>query len=204
MTRPATHPTSELVYAELGGALTRPDEVNGWALLLVDALGRLLGRLDDVIRPTETDPAWAPAVDVDLAPFEALPWLAQWVGEELADTLTDAQRRDRIRRPAGPRRGSPKALREAVAEVLTGGRTVLVDEVYGGNPHRARVRTYASQTPDAAAAEAVADAAAPGWVEIVFELLAGQTHTQAQAKAATYADATALWPTYQAALEDIA
>lgn len=99
-------------------------------------------------------PAWAAMFDPAAAPTEALPYLAQWVGEMLRTGLTDPQMRQWIVDRPNSRRGTPKSIGLAAQRSLVGARSVRVFERTNGDGtadptgDNFVVYTFTSDTPD--------------------------------------------------------
>lgn len=96
-----------------------------------------------------TDPA--------VAPLWALPHAAMYVGAKLpgrlpgeADADYLARARDAVVYPRGIRRGTHEAIHRAVRPHLTGTKTVIISDSYGG-AYDIYVRTQTAETPDPAA-----------------------------------------------------
>lgn len=151
------------VAAELYDAvapLAYADADHGYALLhYCEAIGRTLEQVDRYVRDDEALglPGWGILLDVDNAPAEALPWLAQFVGVQLVAGHTTEQTRLRIRETDGFARGTPAAIRGAARQYLTGTKTAEVRERYDADnpgvdsPYHLSVFTYPDETPDPAA-----------------------------------------------------
>jgi hypothetical protein len=97
--------------------------------------------------------AYQALLDVDIAPFKALPWLAQTVGERVPVGYTDPQARDWIRNSPRWIRGTPQGIWNAVKRVLTPGASMQMRERWNPNtgaadPDWVSILTWASQTPD--------------------------------------------------------
>jgi len=172
----SSQPPVAAISAEVYEGLTtwaRADR-DVWDLLLyVDAMMGNLQPLVDLVRDTDEHPGWARLLDVDAAPSEALPWLAQFVGVTPLRGLTDEAQRLRIREAAGWQRGSLNAIRAAAQQFLTGSRIVEVYERDGGNPWRFRVRTYLAETPNPQAVRDAVEALKPAGLIFVHEVQAG-------------------------------
>jgi hypothetical protein len=125
------------------------------AYLTACAYGREL--VDDIVRDTPEGVGWSSLLDPDRAPTWALRWLAQFVGVQAAPGTDETWLRQAIRTPAGWRRGTIQAIRDAVGPLLTGGRTIIIIERAGGawsaadNPYHFTVATFIDETPDPAA-----------------------------------------------------
>lgn len=172
--RPPVAAVSAEVYEGLTTWARADSEV--WDLLkYVDSLMSNLQPLVDLVRDTEDHPGWARLLDVDNAPSEALPWLAQFVGVTPLRGLSDEAQRLRIKEAAGWQRGSVNAIRAAAQQFLTGSRLVEVYERDGDNPWRFRVRTYLAETPNAQAVRDAVEALKPAGLVFVHEVQAGIT-----------------------------
>lgn len=127
--------------------------------------------MDDAIR--EGVPGWAAIFDADLVPIEYLPWTAQLVGVRIPPGLTEADQRAFVKRADGFRRGTPDALKAAVLGTLTGTKTLIVRERYGG-AYKLHVITYADETPDQTAALAAIKTQKPGGITLTYQVNTGQ------------------------------
>jgi hypothetical protein len=102
--------------------------------------------------PTNDIVSWQVLFDVDLAPLQALPWLAQCVGERLMVGFDEATSRDWIRQSPNWSRGTEQGIVNAIKRTLTGPQTVQ----FGTRTHLdgtvdvdcIAILTYASQTPN--------------------------------------------------------
>jgi phage tail-like protein len=94
-----------------------------------DLTRRFTAGLDEVLAPVQStlDNLWA-YVDPGLCPPDHLPWLAGWVGVELADDVPETVRRELVATAADWQRarGTAAGLRE-LAERLTGGQVEVSD-----------------------------------------------------------------------------
>lgn len=170
--RPGAAPVSGEVYEGLTTWARADRDV--WDLLrYVDAMMSTLQPIVDLVRDTDKHPGWARLLDVDDAPSEALPWLAQFVGVTPLRGLSDEAQRLRIREAAGWQRGSVASIRAAAQQFLTGSRLVDVFERDGGNPWRFRIRTYLRETPNAKAVYDAIQALKPAGLIFVHEVQAG-------------------------------
>lgn len=95
---------------------------------------------------------WQGLFDYTTAPFAALPWLAQCVGDRLPVGLGDADARNWITRSPNWSRGTPAAIVDAVKRLLTGSQTVLMAQRahldLTADVDCVAVMTYANETPD--------------------------------------------------------
>lgn len=144
-----------------------------WDLLFwLDSFMAQLQEIDDLVRDSDTHVGWGTLLDVDVAPEWALPWLAQFVGVTPIYGLDEASQRLRIKEAAGWSRGSVSAVKAAAGQFLTGTRRVELYE-RDGSPWRFRIRTYASETPDAQAVKDAVTALKPAGLVFIHEVQAG-------------------------------
>lgn len=118
-------------------------------------------------------PGYGNIFSVDDCPAEALPYLAQFVGETLPSTLTEAEARERIRGQPNRKRGTPAGITAAAALTLTGTKTVFfIERSSSACPsepaYGLTVGTLASETPDADATEAAIRSNIPGGIILEF------------------------------------
>jgi hypothetical protein len=114
-----------------------------------------------LVRDTPDGPGWSVILDVDAAPAEGLPWLAQLVGValrqqrngETAETYA-VYARDAIRRQGGRQRGTVDAQMSAIQDTLTGAKSVRFIERAGGDPYAITAITRTAETPSTAATTA--------------------------------------------------
>jgi hypothetical protein len=151
MPKPDASPAALELWEALAPAFTANDEQTDYLSLRVcmaitaGSLDRLHSYLIDDITNL---PAWAPLLDPEKAPAEALPWLAQFSGAVLTPEMTEAARRAAIQTPEAFSRGRLASLEAVARRRLTGTKTVLVTERYTGNAWRLRIETLAEETPD--------------------------------------------------------
>jgi len=92
------------------------------------------------------EPGWSQILDIDRAPFVALPWLAQFIGARIPpDVTTDLATRNYIKDQPGWKRGSPSAIISAAKLGLTGTKSVTLIE-RNSSPYHFLVVTLASET----------------------------------------------------------
>src|SRR5215467_11358862 len=64
--------------------LAQQDPHNAWALLIyINAIGLMFQEVEDLVRDSPEGPGWSELLDLNRAPTQALPWLAQLVGVRL-------------------------------------------------------------------------------------------------------------------------
>jgi hypothetical protein len=158
--------------------------------------------------PSNGYPAWGVIMDVDVAPFKALPWLAQFVGVTVphqnpgeTDENYDARVRDYIRATPGFSRGTPEAMIVAAQQYLTGNKEVIIRERHGG-AYLLQILTYASQTPDSAAVLKALISQKPAGIVLTYTVLAGQDYQLLYQNNATYQIVYTKYATYQGVLSD--
>lgn len=145
----------------------------------------------DVARDRAGGDGWAVALSPELAPAGSLRWLAQWTGAPRTPNVTRQQVRDHL----VLRRGRPASITTAVAATLTRSRTVMVTERFQGSAWRLLVQVFAAEAPNPTAAERAARDQTPVGVRLTFEVLAGMTVGQAEARFATVGDVEAAFAT---------
>jgi phage tail P2-like protein len=174
MPQPAVNTAGQEIYTRLG-PLVDGDEANGWAaLFLVAAIGAMAQGLDEVIDDTADQPGWTILFDPDTCPVAWLPWLAWLYGATLTPGMTEQQVRAAIRELPPHQRGTPAALRSAVAQTLTNPAGAVVRVVErDGSAYRLTVSTYEAQTPDPDASERAALSQTPLDTTLTFTVRPG-------------------------------
>jgi hypothetical protein len=203
MARPVVSQAAESLYAILL-PVAFADEQLDWPLLrYCETLAGTLQEVNDYTASENGYPPWSVIVDVDRAPFKALPWLGQLVGLRMPVRLvteTDAQYetriRDYIRQPPGFRRGTPSDLIEAAQLHLTGTKTVILRERYGG-AYRLEILTKAGETPNSDYVLRALLARKPAGLVLTYTLLAGQDYQILYTDHATYQIMFTTYVSYQ-------
>jgi hypothetical protein len=142
--------------------------------------------------PDDGRVGWQALWDVDIAPPEALPWLAQIVGERLPSGLSDAQQRDWIRMSPIQDRGSPQAIVNAVRRLLDPPALVQfrershLDGTYDDDT--ISVLTFASQTPDPAAVREALRRNVPADIVWEYDVVTGATWAGVETGMADWTD----------------
>ena len=97
-------------------------------------------------------PGWSIMLDVNRAPAQGLPYLAQWVGERLPVGIAEDDARNWIRSTPNRFRGTPAATAHAVQRHLVGTKSVFTAErvMLDGTVDNdwVAIFTLASETPD--------------------------------------------------------
>jgi hypothetical protein len=138
---------------DLATYLTTVGEMFAEAELLVhyDA-----GRLEVMgIDPEDLDPdeSYHSLLDVDLTPAQALPYLAQFIGERFAVGIDETAQRGWIRDHPNARRGTLNSIASAAQRYLTGGKLVTIVERNDGTsatdaPDDVNIIVYADECPN--------------------------------------------------------
>jgi hypothetical protein len=193
--RPVVGALAEEIYGALG-PLTAHDEENDWALLrFVSAIAKAPQVTDDLVRDSDAGPGWSSIVDLDRAPADALPWLAQFVGVDVATDLDEASQRLRIRETSGFRRGTLAAIEGAARQYLTGSRTVQVQE-RDTSPYHLKVTTFQTETPVPDRTAEALQAQKPAGLVLQYVVSTGATYDELKATGLTYDQLAAAYPTY--------
>ncbi len=203
---PATTPDGQVALElyEAVEPLAYDDANRDYATVnLINAWGKLLEPLANVVLPDpDVRAPWALVYDLDNAPVEWLPWLAQWVGVRIPAGLDEVSTRLRIAETDGFNRGSVGAIMGAARQHLTGTRTVLLRERYDASDplvdsaYHLLVNTYASETPDPALVLEALIAQKPAGIILTYEAVDGQDYQQVVDTFATYQDVKDAYPTY--------
>lgn len=164
---------------------------------LVDGYAVSLAPLDDRLQPVPIR-GWPAAFDLDTTPDPA--FIGAATGTRVPGGLTLEQQRDYVRDRTAWRRGSPAAVKGAVAALLTGTRRVDLFE-RDGSPWHLRVRTYSAQSADVTEADIVAAAGTqkPVGITLDAEIALGASYEHHTAEWETYEDFTAAYSSYDEA-----
>lgn len=144
-----TQPTITALWIPQLAPILTPD-LQTYAL----AIASMWAQTDQYLEDPDNDiVAFQAMFDVDIAPFEALPWLAQCVGERIPVGYDDQQARDWIRNSPKWIRGTPQGIWNAVKRVLAPGAVMQMRERWNANtgaadPDWISIFTWADQTPD--------------------------------------------------------
>lgn len=193
-------PTSRLaqeVYDKLE-PYAEVDEANGWALRsLVESITKMYLDVDDLVRESVTDdPGWSALFDSARVPPEAMPWLAQIIGNTLQAGDSLAVTRDKLKwAESGIQRGSLETMKRAAARLLTGNKTIVVTERVGDAWHFS-IRTRTAETPSSAAVLAALTASKPAGLIMDYATFTGILYQESLANQATYTLSLAAKATY--------
>ena len=182
------------ILAALGEALRR----RAGALLedVVDGYAAPLAPVDELLQPT--DRGWPAAFDVDTTPDPA--WVGEATGTTVPRSLSIEDQRAYVRDRATWRRGTPRAVKGAVAQLLTGTRRVDLFE-RDGSPWHLRVQTYSAESGgvDVDALVAAAGTQKPVGITLEAEVALGASYEHHAAEWATYEEWAAAYSTYEEA-----
>lgn len=139
---------------------------------------------------------WTILLDPDLCPAEALPYLAQFVGERLPAGITEDAARQWIKDAPNQVRGTIGSIVSAAGRYLTGTKIVAVIERDTG-ADRITVVTYIDQTPDPAKVLTELKTVVPADIVLTYNGKAtGQTWSTVKLNYATWTLAKAHYPTW--------
>jgi hypothetical protein len=181
-------------FADRAGGLLEP---------MVHGLTSELAATDALVSPAGPGDAWPLLFDLDTTPYPT--WLGQAVGTRVPGGLNRQQAREYIRDRRAWRRGTPGAIRAAVAAQLRGSRRVELVE-RDGTPWRLTVQVYESEVPagDPGPLLAAAVSQKPTGIVVEVEILPGATYAhQLDEHGPTYADFTAEFGTYDLARDHV-
>jgi hypothetical protein len=157
----------------------------------LEAVAYLLAEVEFYSFDTETAEGWTVLFDPQLAPEEALAYLAQFVGEVLAGSLTEAGKREWIADNPNAVRGTPYSVFLAALRRLVpnpdGVRLVSMSE-RDPDVDTIVVNTYNDSTPDPDAVEAEIRSVLPADVILDYVNVDGQSWSGLLAGHATWAD----------------
>jgi len=123
---------------------------------------------------------WSILLDVSKCPVEALPYLAQYIGERLPDGLSEADQRTWIINAPNQYRGTPLSIVRAAQRWLTGQRMVQIQERWNGpgsttDIDHITVIVFADACPDPGKVQAELRKAVPADIVLDFTVSSGQT-----------------------------
>lgn len=183
------------IVAALGDALAR----RGGAQFedLVDGYAAPVAPLDDRLQPVPIR-GWPAAFDLDTTPDPA--FIGTATGTDVPGSLTLEQQREYVRDRAAWRRGTPQAIKGAVAQLLTGTRRVDLYE-RDGSPWRLRVRTYSAESAGVTDADirAAAGTQKPVGITLDAQVALGASFDHLEAEFDTLDDFEATYPTFDEA-----
>lgn len=127
--RPIVSNFAERVYTMME-PVTHDDDSLYWPLLsYIAAIANSFKPIDDAAAGGDNgEPPFYLIMHPDTCPSLVLPWLGQFVGIRFDPNLNEQQQRDAIRNKESFSRGSPEAMKSAIATWLTGSKTVTLRE----------------------------------------------------------------------------
>lgn len=168
----------------------------------VGAISSMFEQSEDAVRDGLGNPPFSMMFQPDTCPVAALPWLGQFVGvqpEKQSQFETDddfyARQRQRIKDHLGFARGSAAAMLAAAGSYLTGNKTVLFRE-RDGSPYHLTVVTRVAETPDPDKVLKALTDLKPAGITLDYHTIAGRDFAEVKALNATFAAATAAYPTF--------
>lgn len=163
---------------------------------LVGALTEPLSEVDQLVQPTAR--GWGAALDLDATPAPA--WYGNATGTQVPGGLTIEEQREYVRSRPRFRRGSPTAVKGAVAALLTGTRRVDLFE-RDGSPWHLRVRTYSAESAGVTDADirTAAGTQKPVGITLDAEVALGASYDHHTAELASYDEFEATYSTYDEA-----
>jgi hypothetical protein len=185
---------ADLLFSSLGHHAA--EDESGDLYAFIAALTAPIEIVHELVRERDDAPGWAIAYNVDDAPAEFLPWLAQHVGVVLEPGMSESQQRNEIREPTGWTRGREPSIEVAAQRTLTGTKRVII------RPRTPEVgvhtiRTWLVETPDPARTEAVLRASLAAWELLEYQAVTGYTYTDVDADFADYAAVRAAFDDYR-------
>lgn len=137
---------------------------------------------DYVVTP---DTPWSTVVDLDKSPVQFIDWLGRFKGVATTRaTLTDLDKRNRIRHAAGFDRGTITTMSNRAKANLTGTKHLTTEERVGGSAWQIRFTVYSTEAPDTATLLKEILAVKPGG--IVFTLIVAPSETWNEAGTTTW------------------
>src|SRR3954470_20649459 len=121
----------------------------------LEAISVMFAELEALTYDSAEREGWVVVYVPDEAPLQALPYLAQFIGQPLPLGGAEADQRALIASRAHMRRGTPQAIKDAVAPYLTGAHTVLLTERYQGVADQLLVTVYSGEVADQAVLQSV-------------------------------------------------
>lgn len=203
MDRPVVHPVADLLWEDLP-EFQDEDAANGYGLLrwLGACSAALYEPVWTWIADRDDMPGWAILMNRELAPANALPWLAQFAGVRLDTSLSEAEQREQIK--LGNEKGTTEGIKTAIRAHLSGTKNVVVEERFGGNAWTQRVRIF---TPEIVTSEAAALASyltqKPAGLTYDFAAILGQEWEDVDADFATWAAVDTEYATWDEVRRDL-
>lgn len=165
------------------------------------AIALMFSEVELLAFETDDMEAWQVLFDPDLIPAKGLPYLAQYVGEQLPEGISEPLAREWIKDAPNQVRGTPYSIFRAAQRHLTGSRSVAMSERDDGSgpdtdPEYLQVITFTSETPDPAQTEADIRSVLPADVILEYQTLDGQTWADVDADFADWTAADAAYDSW--------
>ena len=174
MPSPVIGSVAQDLYDSMEPIVQGDSERNYPAKTYVGALGLMVQEISDIVRDGASgEPGWYVIVDLTLCPEKALDWLGQFRGVRLPSNLSASEKRLRIQTVDGFKRGTPGSILAAAARSLTGTKTVVMHERYGG-AWKLRITTLDSETPSPDQVTKDILTQKPAGITLNYETLPGQ------------------------------
>ena len=189
---------SNLWLGQLAPWIAPGPDLEGYAL----AIASMWAETDQYLEDPDNDiVAFQALFDVDIAPFAALPWLAQCVGERIPYGYTDQQSRDWIRNSPKWIRGTPAGIWNAVKRVIVPGGSMQMRENWNANtstadPDWISILTWTNQTPDPNLVRQALRRNVPADIMWVYTLQAQATWASFQGVITTWGQMKTTYPTW--------
>lgn len=140
------------------------------------AVGAMFAEVESYSEDTDTVVGWQPLWDYEIAPHNALPWLAMVMGETAPQGATDDQLRALIAAAPNQDRGTRDAIANAVKQTLDGPRLVGVKERWRSDTEAVdedaiSVFTYEEQTSNPNAVQAALRRTVPADIKVYYSTL---------------------------------
>jgi hypothetical protein len=142
------------------------------------ALGGMFAEVEAILYEDEETVPWEILLDPDRCPATALPYLAQYVGEQLPTGIEERAAREWIKDAPNQRRGTPESIFYAAQRKLTGERAVTLRErTLNGveDDDTIEVNTYTRETPSREAVLQELLTVMPADIVLNYSVLPGQT-----------------------------
>jgi hypothetical protein len=153
----------------------------------LQTIGDMFAEVEMFVGDTdEGDYGWEALLNPDLCPVQALPYLAQYVGERLPAGISEPLAREWIKDAPNQLRGTNYAIQRAAQRKLTGNRKVTLIERDTATDHLTVV-TYAAETPNASGTLADILSVLPADVQLTHTVVTGEVWSQVQSTWATWA-----------------
>jgi hypothetical protein len=185
--------------------LTYADMNLGYPLLkYLDGVGLMWDDINKIIRDRITPhggiiPGYAMVMTLSECPPTWLPWLGQFTGVPAPPETPASIDRELIVAASGLNRGTPAAIKAAVAVKLVGGKRVDLFERNEGKAYSLLVVTYTSETPSQLAIETLlfGDETIPGGIQVKYKCVPGWVYEGIPETGKTYKQLKEEYATYE-------